>query len=81
MAALPRRPQADILHNLNLSALTSARGRHRPVRKSTRPRVRLEREFQQCAAVSQIADRVAIEIQELLATWAVALPQRPDCTT
>jgi hypothetical protein len=67
-------PRAGILHDLNLSALTLARGLLL-VRKSTRPRVRLERDVQQCVAVPRIPD----EIHELLATWAVASPQRPDC--
>ena len=67
-------PQADILHELNLRALTPARGRLRLVRKSTRPRGVLERDAQQSVAAPRIADLAAIEIHELLATSAVAPP-------
>jgi hypothetical protein len=65
--------------DFNSRALTPTRGRLRLVRKSTRPRGGPERDVQQSVAAPRIADLLAIEIYELLATWAVGPLRCPGC--
>ena len=67
-------PKADILHDLNPSALAPLSGRHRLVRRSTRPGVRLERDVRQCVVVARIPDLAEMIYQQLAA--AAALPRR-----
>ena len=59
------RPPRFGLRDFSCRASISARDRHRLVRKSTRPRLKPERDAQQCVAAFRIPDLVAIEIYEL----------------
>ena len=53
---------------------------HRLVRKSTRPRARLERYVRQCVSVPRIADLAEMICQQS-AAWIAAPPRRSDCVS